>query len=100
MTAQPLPLRVYLGVFSALVVLTAATTAVAYVDLGFLNVIVSLTIAVSKALLVVLFFMHLARSAHRTQVVAGAGILWLLILITFTLSDVLTRGWIPQPIGW
>ena len=46
------------------------------------------------------FFMHLARSRDRTQVVAGAGILWLLILITFTLGDALTRGWIPQPSGW
>ena len=90
MTAQTLSLKAYLGVFGTLVVLTAATTLVAYIDLGFFNVIVALTIAVSKALLVVLFFMHLARSRHRTQVVAGAGILWLLILITFTLSDVLT----------
>src|SRR5262245_23819126 len=100
MTTGPLSLREYVAVFTTLVALTGATTAVAYVDLGFFNVIVSLTIAVSKALLVVLFFMHLARSAHRTQVVAGAGILWLLILITFTLSDVLTRGWTSQPIGW
>jgi cytochrome c oxidase subunit 4 len=100
MTAHTLSLKTYVGVFAALAALTVLTTGVAYVDLGFLNVIVALTIAVSKALLVVLFFMHLARSRHRTQVVAGAGILWLLILITFTLSDALTRGWIPQPAAW
>jgi len=100
MTAHTLSLRTYLGVFATLAALTVLTTAVAYVDLGFFNVIVALTIAVSKALLVVMFFMHLAGSRHRTQVVAGAGILWLLILITFTLSDALTRGWIPQPTGW
>ena len=100
MTEQTLSPRSYIGVFGTLVILTAATTGVAYVDLGFFNVIVALTIAVSKGLLVVLFFMHLAHSRHRTQVVAGAGILWLLILVTFTLSDVLTRSWIPQPTGW
>jgi len=100
MTAQTLSLKTYLGVFAALAILTGATTAAAYVDLGFLNVFVALTIAVSKALLVVLFFMHLARSPYRTQVVAGAGILWLAILIVFTLSDALTRGWIGQPSGW
>jgi cytochrome c oxidase subunit 4 len=100
MTAHVLSIKTYVGVFAALAMLTALTTAVAYVDLGFFNVIVALTIAVSKALLVVLFFMHLAGSRHRTQVVAGAGILWLLILITFTLSDALTRGWIPQAAGW
>jgi cytochrome c oxidase subunit 4 len=97
MSAHTLSLRTYLGVFATLAVLT---TLVAYIDLGFFNVVVALTIAVSKALLVVLFFMHLARARHRTQVVAGAGILWLLILITFTVSDVLTRNWIPQPAGW
>jgi len=100
MTAHTLSLRTYLGVFATLAGLTVLTTAVAYIDLGFFNVIAALTIAVSKALVVVLFFMHLAGSRHRTQVVAGAGILWLLILITFTLSDALTRGWIPQPTGW
>ena len=100
MTAHTLSLKTYVGVFAALAALTVLTTAVAYVDLGFFNVIVALTIAVAKALLVVLFFMHLARSRHRTQVVAGAGILWLFILIAFTLSDALTRGWIPQPAGW
>jgi cytochrome c oxidase subunit 4 len=59
-----------------------------------------LTIAVAKGLLVVLFFMHLAHSSHRTQVVAAAGLLWLVIMITFTLSDVLTRGWMARPAGW
>jgi cytochrome c oxidase subunit IV len=100
MTAHSLSLKAYLAVFGMLALLTIATTAVAYIDLGFLNVIAALTIAVSKALLVVLFFMHLAQSRHRTQVVAGAGILWLLILITFTVSDVLTRSWIAPPMGW
>jgi cytochrome c oxidase subunit IV len=100
MTAGTLSLKSYLIVFGMLVVLTVVTTGVAYVDLGFFNVIVALTIAISKALLVVMFFMHLAHSAHRTQVVAGAGILWLLILITFTVSDVLTRSWISSPTGW
>jgi cytochrome c oxidase subunit 4 len=100
MTAHTLSLKAHFGVFGTLALLTIATTTVAYIDLGFFNVIAALTIAVSKALLVVLFFMHLAQSRHRTQVVAGAGILWLLILITFTLSDVLTRSWIAQPTGW
>jgi len=100
MTARTLSLKAYLSVFGMLVVLTIVTTGVAYVDLGFFNVIVALTIAISKTLLVVMFFMHLTHSAHRTQVVAGAGILWLLILITFTVSDVLTRSWISMPMGW
>jgi cytochrome c oxidase subunit 4 len=81
-------------------VLTGVTTAVAYVNLGFFNVVVALTIAVLKASIVALFFMHLVVTRHRTQVVAGAGILWLLILIVFTVSDVLTRNAISKPAGW
>jgi len=99
MTSQLLPLRVYVTVFAVLLALTGLTTFVARIDLGFFNVIVALTIAVAKALLVALFFMHLAHMKHRTQLVAGAGILWLLILIALTMSDVLSRAWFHPPAG-
>ena len=57
--------------------LTIVTTAMARVDLGYFNVVVALAIAVLKALLVALFFMHLVRTPHRTMIVAGAGVFWL-----------------------
>lgn len=95
-----LSVRGYVTVFVILLILTGLTTAVAHLDLGRFNVIVALSIAVGKALLVALFFMHLVHTRHRTQLVAGAGILWLLILIVLSLSDVLTRNWFPQPTGW
>jgi cytochrome c oxidase subunit 4 len=100
MPTPALTFKTYLAVFIALLVLTALTTGVAYIDLGRLNSVVSLTIAGAKALIVTLFFMDLLHSPHRTQIVAGAGILWLLILISLTLSDGLTRGWFPAPNGW
>jgi cytochrome c oxidase subunit 4 len=100
MTSHSLSLRAYVGVFAILLALTGLTTGVAYIDLGMFNPVVALSIAAAKALLVALFFMHLVQTRHRTQLVAGAGILWLLILITLTLSDVLTRRWFPQPTGW
>lgn len=83
--------RTYYSVFGALLVLTLLTTGIAYADLGPFNVAVALTIAVVKALLVVLFFMHLKHSSHLVQIFAGAGVFWLLILLTFTLSDYLSR---------
>jgi cytochrome c oxidase subunit IV len=61
--------------------------------------IVALLVAVFKALLVALFFMHLAYTRHRTKIMAAAGILRLVILISLTLGDVLTRAWIPPPPG-
>ena len=89
------PIRVYLVIFAALILGTAITTAVAYVDLGPLNVVVMLLIAFIKATLVVLFFMHVRFTSPLTQLAAASGFAWLVILIGLTLSDVLTRGRTP-----
>ena len=85
----------YLAVFGALIVGTILTVLVAKFDLGPLNNIVMLAVAVAKALLVVLFFMHVRWSTRLTWVVAGAGFFWLLILFTLTMADYLSRGWVP-----
>lgn len=86
--------KTYFIIFIALLVLTAATVWVAYFDLGRLNVIVALSIAVLKATLVVLYFMHVRYSSKLTWVFVGAGFFWLAILVAFTLSDYATRGWV------
>jgi cytochrome c oxidase subunit 4 len=85
------PVRVYVMIFAALVVGTVLTVAVAGVDLGWLNTPVALAIAISKASLVVLFFMHVKYSPRLIKLTAVAGFLWLMIMVTFTLSDYLTR---------
>ena len=86
--------RTYTLVFLALIALTGVTTAVAYVDLGQLSVVVALAIAVVKMLLVALFFMHLRHSTMLTRIVVAGGLLWLAILIGLSLSDFFTRGWL------
>lgn len=86
--------KTYFIIFGALLVLTAATVWVAYFDLGRLNVIVALSIAVLKATLVVLYFMHVRYSSKLTWVFVGAGFFWLAILVAFTLSDYATRNWV------
>jgi cytochrome c oxidase subunit 4 len=94
---QPLvPRHVYYWVYGALLALTLLTVGVALVDLGPLNIVLAIGIAVSKALLVMLFFMHLRYSSHLTWIIAAAGIIWLGHLILFTMSDYLTRGWTPR----
>ena len=93
MSGRVVPRRVYLGIFAALIVLTALTVASSCVDLGFFNVFIAITIAVTKALLVLLFFMHVRYSDRLIWVVAGAGFFWLLIMLSLTLSDFLTRQW-------
>jgi cytochrome c oxidase subunit 4 len=86
--------NVYFAIFIALVVLTVATWSVAKMDLGRMNAVVALTIAVIKATLVVLYFMHVRYSSKLTWVFVGAGFFWLAIMVALTLSDYMTRGWL------
>ena len=88
------PKSLYYTIFLALMVGTGLTVAVAFVDLGAMNNVVMLTIACVKALLVILFFMHVRWGSRLTWLVVGSGFFWLLILFTVTMSDFLTRGWI------
>src|SRR5690242_11733978 len=94
------PVSTYVGVFVALIALTGLTTGVAYIDLGRWNTVAALVIAVVKMLLVVLFFMHVKYATGLTRIAILAGFFWLLIMITLTLSDELTRGWEIVSHGW
>ena len=89
------PVKIYVAVFVTLLVMTAATTAISGVDLGPWNTVVALGIAVFKATLVVLFFMHAKYSPRLTHLVILAGIFWLALLLLITFSDFATRGWLP-----
>ena len=95
------PVRTYVGVFLALMVLTGLTVFVAAFDLSaivpFLNDIAALAIAVVKASLVVWFFMHVRHSTPLTRLVVVGVLLWLAFLIAFTLGDYDTRGLLNVP---
>jgi len=92
---------VYFAIFGALMVLTAVTVLAATVDFGneVINTSIALAIAVTKAVLVILFFMHVRHSSRLTWVVIAGGFLWLFIMIALTMSDYLTRGWSALPGG-
>ncbi len=104
------PVRIYVVVFLCLLILTALTTKVAYLDLGQThigahgvidwNTVSALAIAVVKMLLVVLFFMHVKYSPGLTRLVIAAGALWLAIMVAFTLADELSRGWTDKALPW
>lgn len=85
----------YVAVFMTLVALTALTVWAAGVQLGPWGDVVALSIATTKATLVVLYFMHVRYGERFLAVVAVAGALWLAILVAFVLADVLTRSWLP-----
>jgi len=105
MTHTVVPLKIYVRVFAALLMLTALTVGVSFIDLGggrlhYANAMVAIGIAVTKATLVVLYFMHVRYGSRMIWVFVGAGVFWLLILIVLTLSDVFTRHWIPSLPPW
>ncbi len=93
-------LKSYYTVFASLLVLTGVTVWVAFMDLGVLNNVLALSIAVAKALLVILFFMHVRQNSQLTKLFVGVGFLWLVIMISFTLGDIFTRDRLPVPQGW
>ena len=84
--------KLYVVVFLALMAFTVITVAVAYQDLGPLNDVVALTIAMTKTLLVVLYFMHVRYSTRLTALTAVGGLVFLGILIVLTLNDYIARG--------
>ena len=85
--------RVYITILIALLVGTAATVWASFIDMGPLNPVIALAIACTKAVLVVLFFMHVKYSTKLTKLTVGAGIFTFLVLIGMTLSDYFTRAW-------
>ena len=92
-----LPLSMYFGIFGTLMVLTVVTVGAAFVDLGSLNIVVAIAIAIVKATLVILFFMHLKYSARLNWIVVGAGLFWFVILLGMLMLDYSSRGWMNVP---
>jgi len=94
MSVHVIPKRIYFLIFAVLLILTSITVKVSFYDYGPWNTIIALGIAVTKATLVVLYFMHLRYSERLTKIVVLAGVFWFVILIALTLNDYLTRTWI------
>jgi cytochrome c oxidase subunit IV len=97
MSGHVSPLRIYYSIFGALMVLTAITVAVAFVNLGQWNFPVAISIAILKATLVILFFMHVKYNSRLTKLFIASGFFFLLILFTLTLTDYVSRGWSLTP---
>jgi cytochrome c oxidase subunit 4 len=96
MSRHVLPTRTYYVVFAALIVLTITTVGLdLWVDLGPLHTVASLIIAVIKAALVILVFMHVWYSSRLTWIFAASGLFWLALMLGYTLQDYMTRQQFP-----
>ena len=93
------PKSTYYAIFAALMVLTAVTVAVAFVPLGSFNFPVAIGIAVTKATLVILFFMHAKYSSQLTKLFVGTAFFFLIILLGLSLTDYMSRGLKTYPGG-
>jgi cytochrome c oxidase subunit 4 len=94
MSEHILPSKLYFIIWITLLCLTVITAAVSFVDLGPLNTIVALVIATFKAVLVVLFFMHVKYTSEKlTKMVVVAAVFWLLLLLGLSMADYATRLW-------
>jgi cytochrome c oxidase subunit 4 len=89
--------RAYAFTWIGLLLLTLLTSLLGLQDLGRMSLIVGLIIATIKASLIATFFMHALYGSKLVRVVLGGGIVWLLIFITLTLVDYVTRGWVGVP---
>jgi cytochrome c oxidase subunit 4 len=92
-TVHILPTRTYYTIYALLLACTYLTWQVAFFDLGAMNTVAAITIAVFKAVIVVLFFMHVKYSTRLTGIVVIGSVFWLGILLALLFSDYLTRGW-------
>jgi cytochrome c oxidase subunit IV len=100
MSETIVPKKIYFLVWAALLVLLAVTVGVSYVHLGWLNPAVAVGIAALKAIIIILFFMHVRYGPKFLWVFVGAGFFWLGIMFVLALSDYMTRVYLPTPTIW
>jgi cytochrome c oxidase subunit 4 len=99
MSGHVSPKSIYYTIFGALMVLTAVTVGVAFINLGAMNFPVAIGIAITKATLVILFFMHAKYSSTLTKLFVGTAFFFLFIMLGLTMTDYLSRGLKTYPGG-
>lgn len=100
MSQHVVPPSVYVKVFGGLTILMLLTVVMAFFNLGVFNPVVALTIAIMKALLIVLFFMNVKYSSKLTMIFVGCGFFWLLIMFFLIMPDYISRNWLTPAIPW
>jgi len=85
--------RTYIFVFITLLIFTGLTVVAASIDLGILTPVVALAIASFKAVVVLLFFMHVKYQSRLIKLTVASGFFTFLVLTTLSLSDYISRAW-------
>jgi cytochrome c oxidase subunit IV len=90
-------IKTYTFTWLSLLALTLITTLIGFVDLGVFTMVIAVGIAALKAATIAAIFMHALLEAKLVKVVIAGGMVWFLIMVTLTMSDYVTRGWVPFP---
>ena len=85
--------KTYVKTFAALLVLLALTVGANFFDLGPFGIVMTLAISITKAALILMFFMEVRYSHPMVWLFATAAFVWLIILLVFSMSDYATRSW-------
>ena len=97
MSGPTVSLRTYLFTYAGLLALTLSTVLIGYVDLGWGSMFIAVLIAACKATLIAMFFMHALVEKKLVWLVIAGAFVWFLILVSLTMGDYITRGWVPFP---
>lgn len=89
--------KTYALTFGALLLLALTTTLIGFLDLGPFNTVIAIAIAAAKAALVAMFFMQALYEGKIVRIIMTGGVVWFLIMLTLTLGDYATRGWLAIP---
>jgi|SRR5690349_12779344 cytochrome c oxidase subunit IV len=100
MSETIIPKKTYVLVWGSLLILLAITVVVSYIHLGWFNPAAAVGIAALKAVIIILYFMHVRYSSRVIWVFVGAGFFWLGILFVLAMGDYLTRVYLPTPTNW
>jgi cytochrome c oxidase subunit 4 len=92
--------KTYVFVWMFLLIMLGLTVAVSYIRLGWLNAVAAVGIAVTKAVVIIMFFMHVRYNRHLVWIFVCAGFFWLSILFALSFGDYLTRAYMPPPTIW
>lgn len=92
------PIMLYVWLVIALQALLLISIGTSFVNLGFFNIVIRLAVAVTMALLLMVFFMHETPARTLTIMVSAVGFLWLAILVGLSLADFMAR--VPVPTPW
>lgn len=96
MTEPVVSRKTYLFTWLGLLALTLLTTLISFLDLGPFSMVIAVAIAVAKASLIVLFFMHAFYEFKLVRVIVAGGIIWFLILTGLTMNAYISRGWLSR----